>query len=527
MNPTDQQVEAIALFRLGLTLCLKAGAGTGKTSTLVEMAKSTRRIGQYTAFNRDVVIDAAAKFPDNVACATAHSLAFRAVGRRYAHRLESKRMRSADVARQLRLSHLPVRLRMGEKVLQPGYLAGLVQRAITNFCQTADPVPAPGHVPYVDGIDDPEAEGRHGWTNNLRVREHVAPALERAWADITNEAGVLRFSPDHYFKMWQLGEPRIPGDFLLVDEAQDLSPVMLDVVTRQDSQLVVIGDANQQIYGWRGAVNALDQVPTEATAVLSKSFRFGQQIADVANAVLEELGADLRLEGSGASRVGACDDPSAVLCRTNAEAVRTVLAYQAAGTRVHLVGGGREVAAFAKGVQELEEGAWTSHPELACFRSLAEVRQYVEQDPQGSELKLLVDLVDKFGVDTILAALDHMPEQDAADAVVSTAHKSKGREWSRVQLAGDYVLPDGGVAAVLDEEWRLVYVAATRARGVLDARRCEPLQALLEPAEARLPIALPPVQVEDLDDELDLVPDPPEPPLTRDEAEVEDGARAW
>lgn len=528
MNPTDQQVEAIALFRLGLTLRLEAGAGTGKTSTLEEMARSTRRVGQYCAFNRDIVHDAALRMPNTVGCATAHSLAFRQVGRRYAHRLESPRMRSAEVARRLGLGHLVCRTKDGTKVLQPGYLAGVVQRAVVRFCQTADPEPGPGHVAYVDGIDAAEPSGARGWENNLRLRAHVAPALAKCWADIVDPGGGLRFSHDHYLKIWQLGlhgPCRIPGDFILFDEAQDASPVMLDALIQQDAQLVVVGDSQQQIYEWRGAINALAQVPSEATAYLSKSFRFGPEIAEVANLVLDRLGAELRLEGVGgpSSVRPILGEPDCVLTRTNAEAVTTVLRYQADGVRVHLVGGGEEVASFAKGVQQLEETGWTAHPELACFDSWQEVRDYVSQDPQGGELKLLVKLVVEFGVDVILKALDHMPTQETAQVVVSTAHRSKGREWGRVRLAGDFPpVPDSA------GEWRLAYVAATRAGAVLDARACAPLAMLMDPDpdEPRLPIELPPVHVEDLDDELDLVPDPPEPPLTRGEAEVEDGARA-
>lgn len=57
-----------------------------------------------------------------------------------------------------------------------------------------------------------------------------------------------------------------------------------------------------------------------------------------------------------------------------------------------------------------------------------------------------------------------MPTEASADVVISTAHKSKGREWQSVQLAGDF--PDE--AAGSDAELRLLYVAATRGRLELD-----------------------------------------------------------
>jgi superfamily I DNA/RNA helicase len=166
--------------------------------------------------------------------------------------------------------------------------------------------------------------------------------------------------------MWQLSEPRIPGDFVLVDEAQDLSPVMLDAVHQSGAangqQPVWVGDSQQQLYEWRGAINALGMVEGQR-AFLTQSWRFGEAIADVANVLLAELNADIRLIGHPGmdSRVGLCH-PTAVLCRSNVGAVDTVLRLQRAGRHPHLVGGGEEVVRFAKAVSELQETGSTYHP---------------------------------------------------------------------------------------------------------------------------------------------------------------------
>lgn len=477
-TPTDEQYEALGAFRLGLSLQVQALAGSGKTSTLRLMGESTRRIGQFVAFNRKVVEDATGAMPANVACSTVHSLAFRAVGRSYAHRIRSPRMRSSDIARKLKVERQVIRFGSQTKVLQPGFMASLAMRAVNVFCQTGDELPGPEHVPYVEGIDVPQPDGERGWANNLEVRKALIRPMEIAWADLCSTKGDLPYSHGHYLKLWQLRNPRIPGDFILLDEAQDMSGVMLAAVLAQSAQLVAVGDSYQQLYEWLGAVDALNRIPTEATAYLTTSWRFGPPIASVANRVLDLLGSEIHVTGGGgpSSVQRIMNMPDAVLCRSNAEAVRKVLTYMAHGVRVHLVGGAHEVASFAKAAGELQSGSgWTSHPELACFTSWTEVQAYVDQDPQGGELKLLVGLVDEFGVDVILGALEHMPGEEGAQVVVSTAHVSKGREWNRVQLAGDFQEPenDGGA------EWRLLYVAATRAKATLDVSLCEPLSELL------------------------------------------------
>lgn len=473
ITPTDEQRKALAHFRTGKSFGIEAGAGTGKTSTLLVLADAEkRRRGQYVAFNRAIVAEAKGKLPEHVAANTAHSLAFRQEGRKYKHRLDGPRMRSAELARRLRTEPMWFTLDGGvRKGLQPEYLASLVMRSITRFCQTADPNPTGEHVPYINGIDLPLDDGRRTFGNNDAVRAALAPVIARAWADICDPQGQLRFSHEHYLKLWQLNDPRIPADFILFDEAQDASPVMLDAVRQQrNAQLVFVGDSQQQIYEFTGAVNALADLPVDARTFLTQSFRFGPAIADAANLCLTALGADLRLRGleSLDGEVGDLDEYDAILTRTNATAIRHVLTAAAVGRPVHLVGDGSDVLSFARAADELQRQGYTMHPELTCFDSWSEVQAYVANDPQGSELRLLVSLVDEFGYATIEQALGRTVPEGPGVLVVSTAHKAKGREWDRVKLGDDLAQPGEDGSRLSDGELRLLYVAVTRAKRLLD-----------------------------------------------------------
>src|SRR5688572_22507951 len=100
--PTGEQLAARDMFVAGKELALVAGAGTGKTSTLVLMAGATSRRGLYVAFNKAIADEARTRFGANVDCRTAHSLAHRAVGRDYQERLSvSARIPSKETARLL------------------------------------------------------------------------------------------------------------------------------------------------------------------------------------------------------------------------------------------------------------------------------------------------------------------------------------------------------------------------------------------------------------------------------------------
>ncbi len=493
-DPTPEQTRAVELFGSGESMKIEAGAGTGKTATLELIARSTRERGQYVAFNKSIVVEAGDRMPGNVVANTAHSLAYRAVGKDFGRRLRSGRMRSDEIARILDVGPFVVNYGGQSKRLSPGFLAGLVMKGIERFCQTADPVPsARRHLPYLDGIDVPNPDGSRRYEWNDKLRDSLEGALGRAWADLQRTdregGGRVPFRHEHYLKLWQLSSPRIEADFILFDEAQDANPVMAAVVGAQDhAQRVYVGDSQQAIYEFTGAVNALAGIDAGHTSFLTQSFRFGPAVADVANLVLGRLGAELLLSGSPDRESVVVDDlasPAAILCRTNAQAMRTILTGKAADLSVHLIGGGKEVSGFAKAAGALMSGRSTQHPDLACFASWGEVVEYVEHDEQGSDLKMLVGLVEEFTVETILSALDRMPAEAHAQLVVSTAHKAKGREWSSVRLADDFVreTKDGEVRTPETSELRLLYVAVTRAQEILDDSAVRVLYAPKKKAE--------------------------------------------
>lgn len=469
-KPTDEQLQALTLFAEGDNLAIEAGAGTGKTSTLKYLAGRTKEKGQYIAFNKAIVEEAKAKMPSNIRANTAHSLAYgNIINGAYKARLHgSSRIKSMDAARFLGISGTTVKVGDSTKKLSMSYLASLALSGVRNFCTSADERPSARHVPYIDGIDLP-VNGKRTYTNNNIIAAKLEPYMQKAWADIQAEQGFLRFEHSHYLKMWQLRDPIINADFILFDEAQDANPVMLDIVKQQADrcQLVFVGDSQQQIYTFTGAVNALANVPADHRSFLTQSFRFGPEIAEIANIMLEWNRAELRLQGFDQieSEVGPIAGvPDVYLTRTNAKCIEQTIAYQAGGHQVYIMGGGKEMLSFAKAAQELMEGRKTIHPELCCFDDWFEVQEYVNSDDQGSDLRLNVNLIEKYGVQTIIEALSNTVSEKKADVTVSTAHKAKGCEWDSVKLGTDFPEQE----KLNDEEIRLLYVAATRAQKKLD-----------------------------------------------------------
>jgi hypothetical protein len=476
-EPTGEQAHALKLFREGGSIAIQAGAGTGKTSTLILLAEDAHDRGlrgQYVAFNNKIVAETSGKFPGSVDCNTAHSLAYRAVGTHFSRRMKSgARMKSHDLAVVLELDPINVTNWMNEKKrLSPTFLAGHVIKAALRFCQTADPEPTYRHFPLIDNLDAPPSPERPtSYAINNQVARALEPALKRAWSDLCMFEGKLPFTLSTamavILKLWQLDRPRINADYILWDEAQDASPVMIDVIRQQaHAQVIWVGDSNQQIYAFTGAINALDDVPADSTAMLTQSFRFGPAIANIANEILRCLPTNMRIVGTEEvpSRVVPVAAPRAILSRTNAAAIRAVMTAAANEQSAHLVGGSAEIALFCRAARDLQAGRRTDHPELGCFESWVEVQEYVTHDQQGDDLRLMVGLIDEFGVQVILDAVNGTGNEEDADVIVSTAHKSKGCEWDSVQLAGDF--PER--AKMNADELRLLYVACTRAKVELD-----------------------------------------------------------
>jgi hypothetical protein len=476
-TPTSEQQDIIDACLTGANLVIEAGAGTGKTSTLKMVAGAQpQHRGLYVAYNKAIASDAKRSFPASVTCATAHSLAFRAVGRRFAHRLNGPRMPARQAADLLGITQpIPIGRRPNQKPgtadrtisIDPAKAARLALETVTRFCHSDAAQVEPWHVPVPAGLDDPAVAAG--------LREALCPLARLAWRDLSDPDGRLRFTHDCYLKLWQLSDPRLPAEYVLLDEAQDANPVVAAIVDRQThAQRILVGDRCQAIYGWRGAIDAMSRFQADQRLCLSLSFRFGQAIADQANTWLSLLDAPLRLRGYPqiTSTVGAVSSPDAVLCRTNAEAVRQLLVATTEGRKAALVGGGGEIRRLAEAAISLRAGVGTDHPELFVFRTWGEVQEYVEQDASGSDLKAFVQLIDSYGAEVVIDIIDRLTPEGAADVVVSTAHKAKGREWASVRIAGDFPEPrascNGQPAEVPHADAMLAYVAVTRARLALD-----------------------------------------------------------
>lgn len=190
-EPTDEQSAAASAFHHGEHLAIQAGAGTGKTTTLCQLTAGTPRRGRYLAYNRAIATDAATRFPPTVTCTTAHSLAYRALGHRYRHRLNAPRRPAWRTGQDLGIT---ATVRIGPHDITPHTLSHTVAGTITRFCHSADPALTRRHVPSLRGLDDPDLHAELAHT--------VLPFARLAWQDLQDPGQCrVRFDHDHYLKI--------------------------------------------------------------------------------------------------------------------------------------------------------------------------------------------------------------------------------------------------------------------------------------------------------------------------------------
>jgi transposase-like protein len=98
-------------------------------------------------------------------------------------------------------------------LLAPQQVARLVMETITRFCHSDAPQVEPWHVPKSPGLEDPASVAV--------LREALVPLAHRAWTDLSDPDGRLRFTHDCYLKLWQLSDPRLRQCCIRLDRSRE------------------------------------------------------------------------------------------------------------------------------------------------------------------------------------------------------------------------------------------------------------------------------------------------------------------
>lgn len=425
----------------------------------------------YLAFNKVTATEASERFPKHVTCKTTHSVAFAVFGQKLMDKLSRPKGKYVNVAGTgLEISRY-YRLESFESsdgiTAAAGFIGMLAKQTVARFEQSADESVQEHHVPRADlKIKFGDNTGAISFVVGMAHK-----AAMQLWKDRIDVNSPVLATHDTYLKQYQLSKPVI-GNYqvLYVDEFQDTTPCVMDIVLQQRDKMkiVMVGDRRQAIYGWRGAVNAMEEMEEQCKVEsLTKSFRFGQAVADVATAVLEH---DMVIEGFEKiqSRVGLEDvvdrsKPYTRLFRTNAGLLGSAMAAIAAGTEVAIEVDMRDFAKLLQSTEALYRGDMKNvkHEKLLPYENWAELAN----DKDDPELSRIAKIVKDGNALEWVRLLENFKNSATPHITFTTAHKSKGREWRQVIVESDFksCYKDGEWTGLSVEEQNLLYVAVTRA----------------------------------------------------------------
>lgn len=274
----------------------------------------------------------------------------------------------------------------------------------------------------------------------------------------------------------------------MFDEAQDASGSMLDIVLNQNCKKVIVGDPHQQIYSFRYAINSMEKLDFPEYSI-SQSFRFGEDIADLAKTVVEQLKQNpIKIKGVKGKECkikvydGKLPDKNAaIIGRTNMGIIEYILMNLLdKGARLYFEGGstGGFIPPTFKiyDLINLDNG-FKNRIRSGLVRRMDNIEQYKEYAKKASDAEafILIRLYENFG-DDLVYLLDMIKNmavryREQADYTVSTVHKSKGMEYDTVYLLDDFiddvVVDEHELDEKTKEEINILYVAITRAKSKL------------------------------------------------------------
>jgi len=468
VKPTEEQ-QAI-LGSKGRVLLINARAGTGKTTTLRMIASAHPDLKiLYLVFNRKAREEARGKFPRNVEVRTVHSLAFsRNVG-------QVGNFTIADMLQAF-------------KGRQNAQQLAAVSHDLVEFFMNS-PFPK-----VEEAMDLFQAEHLGHLSDEMKesVQDHRDRIVEAGREILGQWYRQEKPCPhDFYLKLFHREGSFYRSlnsfDMVLVDEGQDLSPIMLDALKHCRKRIVIVGDTHQQIYSFRYAIDAMKRFSLDDRRNLTMSFRFGKKIADLASVFIREAKGEkgFRIKGNPdkSSRVAfyaqpprpKADERCSVLSRTNLALFEHALSLRAAGIPFSLQG---NIAAILGRILDVY-WLWQEDHErirdsfIRSFEDLEDLDTYAT-DLDDFQLANMIEVVREYARILPDAVFDIMKiSKSTAETpngpgiILSTVHGAKGQEYDRVYIDADIAAslsrPEALVTQTFGDEANIAYVAFTRA----------------------------------------------------------------
>jgi hypothetical protein len=246
-------------FQPNEIMAIKSVAGSGKTTTLLDLAKihNTKKI-LYLAFNKALITDISSKIYKqkitNLFPSTFHSLAYNAY--------ISNKNRQPDITelRPQSIHHLIPWFKGKPFEIRKHYVD-----LYTKFCRQPKYSTPQEFIEMTVGKDKPLLNSL--WTKTLLNQFLTFDSLIKL--SLVNK--------------WL--KPYIDNtyDMIMIDETQDFDIMMLNMLLNDTTiPKIFVGDPMQSIYEWRGCINGFNYLPNTSTVIeFYSTFRIGDPACEI------------------------------------------------------------------------------------------------------------------------------------------------------------------------------------------------------------------------------------------------------
>lgn len=472
---------------------IEALAGSGKTTVLIEAAQRLLNAGKgsiiFVAFNTDIAKELKNRVPYGVEVSTLHSVGLKTIASVYPQTKVDHGKMSGIYWPQLRKfgAQYNARHRHGINVgtlYRPlSELVELAQSTLPSSIKEVEALVA-GHV-----VSNAVAPSEFAQMIVACLQQTTATRDRVSFGDMLYLPAKLKLSPPVY-------------QHVFVDEVQDLNNAQLELVQKMlwpgTGRLIAIGDRHQAIYGWRGAAGdafgSIQRTFDPIVCPLSVTYRCSKAVVAEANKIVPDLKPRATAPAGQVSTVpwtamfeifGGARPGDFILSRTNAPLMRVAQYFMKRSWRCVIAGKkdfsqkmlglvrdlkAASIVEVRMNLQKMARTAITTfaarsaEDQVACQVSFNDEQDLLESVLILSETATSLDEL----VASVQALFVDLSEPGALDDVIvlSTIHRAKGRERSRVWLLQDTFVGarSGAPPAVEREELNLWYVGVTRAK---------------------------------------------------------------
>lgn len=488
MNWSDQQLAIFShIEQCGKSLNIKARAGTGKSTVLVECANRTKNRTLLCAFNKSIAEELGSKITGNphATAATLHSIGF-AMWRRLRSRNEVDGRKVRTLAKEFALwdkAHADVIVDAVEYAKHAGF-------GIPNYAPAIDDSKA-----WSDLIDhyDLWDEVPSGISP-----ERIIDECQKVYVKsikMAQDEGRIDFNDMLLLPLiFSQDKPQL-YDTVMIDECQDTSTTRRLValhVLKTGGRVIAVGDDFQCIFGFAGAThNAMDLIK-EATGAdelpLNITYRCPKSVVKLAQTWCPDYTAYEENEEGVIRSISHLKfwgeqlepDRDAILCRNTRPLVGVARRLRNNGIPCVVEGqSGKAIIALAsKWGTDITIDQLDSMLQAHLEKEIEKYRSKGKEEKAewvGEKVGILRDLMEDVEGDQPVRKLVQKLEMtfgegqyQGADLVrLCTIHRAKGREWDRVFILGRNRYQPSKWAkteADIQGEKNLAYVAVTRTK---------------------------------------------------------------